>query len=399
MGDFNQTVILDAIRRSEAGISRTALAQVTGLSGQAITNITRRLIDAGLVSEGERTVNGRGKPRTTLNLEPSGQYAIGVHLDPVVLTYVALDLTGRTIGRAQQWTPTVRDPQGVVAGMAEEIAVLVRETGIDRARVVGVGIAAPGPIDIERGIVIDPPNLAGWGQVPLREALGEATGLPVLLDKDVTAAASAERWAGGAQGGGSFVFFYLGTGVGAGLVIGGQVMRGSSQNVGEIGHITVDPDGPLCFCGRRGCLGESSQPRYLVQRGILAGLLPADIDLADPTRVEEAFGVLCELAAAGGEARAILLELVDRIAKAVEDIANLLDLDRVIFGGPHWSRLRPFFGERLKATLRSRFLARSIHQFEVVGTSLGEDVGAVGAASLVLDHTFSTNPSVLLLNA
>ncbi|WP_343965767.1 ROK family transcriptional regulator [Kribbella koreensis] len=404
VGGFNDTVVLDAIRRADERLSRVEIAAATGLSGQAISNITRRLLDAGLVREaGRQKSAGLGKPRTLLELEPTGQYAVGVHLDPAVVTTVVLDLTGQVVARRRAETPASDDPDVLIAGIAATVEQVIAEAGAPRERVVGVGIAAPGPIDVERGVVVNPPNLSAWHLVPLRDTLRVLTGLPVLLDKDVTAAASAEKWAGGPNGRGSFVFFYLGTGVGAGLVIGDEVVRGSSSNVGEIGHVMVDPDGPVCFCGRRGCVGETSQPRYLVQQGIHAGVLAKGIDLDDRHAVDVAFAELCDQAAAdadlpGGKvARELIAALAGRIAKVVEDIANLLDLERVVFGGPHWDQLAPFFDEAVRAALEERFLVRSVHPFAVTGTALGADVGAVGAASLVLDHTFSPNPSVLLL--
>jgi predicted NBD/HSP70 family sugar kinase len=394
VGGFNDAVVLDAIRRGER-LSRVELAEATGLSGQAISNIVRRLQDAGLVREAGRLRGaGIGKPRTLLELEATGQYAVGVHLDPVVLTVVLLDLTGEVVARRRIEPPTADDPGVLIDGIAATIETVIAESGAPRDRVSGVGIAAPGPIDAERGMVVEPPNLSAWHLVPLRDELRERTGLPVLLDKDVTAAASAEKWAGG---GGSFVFFYLGTGVGAGIVIGDEVVRGASSNVGEIGHVIADPAGPLCYCGRRGCVGETSQPRYLVQQAVDAGVLAQSIDLDDRQAVDAAFARLCATAEAGpGLAREIVVGLAERIAKVVEDIANLLDLERVVFGGPHWEQLAPLFGDAVEAALDGRLLVRSVHPFEVTGTSLGVDVGAVGAASLVLGQTFSADPSVLL---
>ncbi|HZX02765.1 ROK family transcriptional regulator [Kribbella sp.] len=391
VGGFNDAVVLDAIRRSEQ-LSRVELAEATGLSGQAISNIARRLLDAGLVREaGVLRGAGLGKPRTLLELEPTGRYAVGVHLDPSVVTVVLLDLTGQVVAR-RVVDQHADDPDLLIDGIAKTIEEVISESGAVRDRVTGVGIAAPGPIDVERGVVVDPPNLSAWHLVPLCDQLQERTGLPVVLDKDVTAAAAAEKWAGQ---GGSFVFFYLGTGVGAGLVIGDEVVRGSSSNVGEIGHVIVDPDGPVCYCGRRGCVGEASQPRYLVQQAVRAGVLADGIDLDDRPAVDEAFALLCARAADGSaEARRIVVQLAVRIAKVVEDVANLLDLDRVVFGGPHWEHLAPVLNAAVRTALEGRFLLQAVHPFEVTGTALGTDVGAIGAATLVLDRTFSPNPAL-----
>lgn len=394
IADFNQTVILDMVRRSPDGISRVELAAATGLSAQAVTNIVRQLIAAGLITEGRRAPIARGKPRTMLDLNPDGQYAVGVHLDPAVITYVVLNLVGDTLAHDSRPTPAVPDPEVVTAEVASRIDQLIIDSGVDRGKIGGVGIAAPGPIDVDRGVVLDPPNLTGWQAVPLRDAIRDAVGIPVLLDKDVTAAAAAEKWHGEAD---DFLFFYLGTGVGAGLVINNEVFRGGTHNSGQIGNIIVDNSGIDCPCGYRGCIGETSQPARLVHRGLVDGGLTGKVDLDDRQQVEQALVRLAENARSqNAAALAVMDDLVRGVLKACEDIALLLDLDQVIFGGPHWNTLAPFFDEHRLQQLHRRFGLQSRHPVRVSGTRIGEDVGAVGAASLVLDHTFSTNPAVLL---
>ena len=144
---------------------------------------------------------------------------------------------------------------------------------MDTEKIAGLGIAAPGPIDHDNGAVVEPPLLAGWDRVELRDALADATGIPVLMDKDVTSAAVAETWAGGPSGAGSFIFMYMGTGIGCGIVLNDEVVRGTSGNAGEIGHIIVDPDGPACDCGLRGCVKSSCIPQVLVAEAQAAGIL------------------------------------------------------------------------------------------------------------------------------
>ncbi|WP_195909034.1 ROK family transcriptional regulator [Microlunatus sp. Gsoil 973] len=352
IADYNQTVILDAVRRSIDGVSRVELAAATGLSAQAVTNIVRQLMAAGLITEGRRAPIARGKPRTLLHLNPQGQYAIGVHLDPAVITYVILNLVGETLAHARYTTPAHPDPDEVTASSAARIEELITEAEISRDKIVGLGIAAPGPIDVDRGVIVDPPNLEGWQDVPLRDALRDAVGLPVLLDKDVTAAAAAEKWYGGV---GNFLFFYLGTGVGAGLVINNEVFRGPTHNSGQIGNMIIANEGIPCPCGYRGCLGESSQPRMLVHLGVTNGGLDHDVDLDDRPQVEAALVELADRALHGNEAaREVLDTMVRGVLKACEDIALLLDLDHVVFGGPHWTTLSPFFSTQRLAEFRRR---------------------------------------------
>jgi predicted NBD/HSP70 family sugar kinase len=134
-----------------------------------------------------------------------------------------------------------------------------------------------------------------------------------------------------------------------------------------------------------------------VQQGVAADILAEGIDLDDRQAVEAAFSRLCALAADGSApAQKIVTALAGRIAKVVEDIANLLDLERVVFGGPHWEQLAPVLDDAVRSALEGRFLVQAVHPFEVTGTALGADVGAIGAASLVLDRTFSPDPSLAL---
>ena len=397
LGGFNQTVILDTIRRTRDGVSRVEIAQQTGLSAQTVSNVSRRLLDAGIVVEGGQKINGVGKPRTILRLDPSGCFAIGVHIDPAVITYVILDLDGRVVASASTRTPSDVSPERVIDGMSESIESLIVDSGVERARILGVGIAAPGPVDLDRGVVLDPPLLEGWHVVALRDALAEATGFLVLLEKDVTAAAVAELWTSKAHERDDFMFFYYGTGVGVGLALGHEVVRGATKNSGDAGHIIVDADGPVCSsCGRRGCLGDSIMPRRLVDLAVARGVLAA----ADgPLSVDDGLAQLATLAA-GGDAGAtrILDEVADRVAVAVVTIANLLDLDRVVFGGPYWTQVAGVLLPRLPELINTSKALVTTHPVAVGESTGGDDVAAIGAACLVLDNVLSPRPSALLIS-
>ncbi|NUT71021.1 ROK family transcriptional regulator [Pseudarthrobacter sp. C4D7] len=399
MGDFNLTVILDAIRRTSGGLSRVELAQIVGLSPQTISNISRRLLDQHLIVEAGKEGSGPGKPRTILRLNPGGMYALGVHLDPAVTTFVVLDLVGAVVRHSRIKTPGGNDPAAVIATIAAELAQLVEDSGVDQGRIAGLGVAAPGPIDLDNGTVVDPPLLPGWDRVELRDALAKATGYSVLVDKDVTSAAVAETWAGGPSGAGSFVFMYMGTGIGCGIVLNDEVVRGTSGNAGEIGHIIVDPGGPLCDCGQRGCVKSSAIPQVLVAEAEAAGILEGP-PAGNAAEIQQSFAELCARAYAGDEgAAAILDRSAALVARAVSVVTNTLDVERVVFGGPFWTCLSQRYLELVPPLLDANSAARLIHPIEVVGTGVGEDVGAIGAASLVLEHTLAPRAQRLLLES
>ncbi|WIB13627.1 ROK family transcriptional regulator [Curtobacterium sp. MCPF17_052] len=244
LGGFNRTVVLDAVRRSPEGLSRVELAARTGLSPQTVSNVTRFLIDAGMIVESGTVVSGRGKPRTILRLEARSRFAIGVHVDPAVVTYVLLDLAGAVVAESTTSTPSAEDPDQVVRTMAAAVDGLVRRSGVAPDTVLGVGIASPGPIDAAAGVVLDPPFLPRWRDVALRDALGDATGYPVLLEKDVTAAAVGEMFLARESAARDFAFVYFGTGFGVGLVVDHEPVRGAGANAGDAGHIMVDQGVP-----------------------------------------------------------------------------------------------------------------------------------------------------------
>lgn len=397
---FNETVVLDAVRRSGRGLSRVELASVTGLSAQTVTNVTRRLLTQGLIREaGKQNEGSPGKPRTLLRLDPAGAYAVGVHLDPTVITCVLLDLEGEVVEHIRRPSPPDGDAKETLAVILEAIGSVLATPGVDPSRVIGVGVAAPGPIDAETGVVVRPPLIPGWNDFHLRDELTSATGLPSLVAKDVISAAVAERWRDPAGASKDYAFVYYGTGAGIGLVLNGEVYTGSTENAGDAGHVLVDPGGALCACGRRGCWGESVRPQRLVMQGLWAGVLKppggetvvdgTDLDL-DVEVVDTLFTQLTAAADAGDErAVAIMDRSIRNTAFYLSNLAALLDIDRVVFGGPSWSRVERGYLEQLPARMAEIDMSILTHPVLLQGTAVGEDVAAIGAACLVLDETFS----------
>lgn len=220
----------------------------------------------------------------------------------------------------------------------------------------------------------------------------------MVLDKDVTAAAVAERWAGSAVGSSDFAFLYLGSGVGVGFVSDDIVVRGRSGNAGDIGHLIVDVNGPPCDCGQRGCLGTACSPLFLVREAVLAGIIPATSSDDDLIQSVRRVGSLCEAADEGDErAIDILQQSAMRIARAVTLIAGMLDTELVVCGGPAWAPAAHHYLPVIQAHVRERFELRAVHEVEVSGTALGASVTAIGAACLVLDERYAARPSSLLL--
>ncbi|MFF8903459.1 ROK family transcriptional regulator [Streptomyces olivaceoviridis] len=315
----NTALVLGLLRDAGAeGISRLELAERTGLTPQAVSKITARLRAQGLAAEAGRRASTGGKPRTVLRLVPEAGHAVGVHLDRDELRVVLVDLDGSVVGERRGELDLGAGAEavlgavcGAVRGVAGGLGACAgtgagagaggggtRASGGGLAGVgslLGVGVALPGPLDHARGVLHRVTGFPEWDGFPLRDALAERLGVPVVVDKDTNAAALGLA-VGGEEGaaGRSFAYLHLGTGLGAGLVIDGSVHRGARTGAGEFGHQVIQLDGPLCGCGNRGCVE-----------------------------------VLCLAAVARGE----VAEAARVLGAAAGNLVGLLDIDVVLLGG------------------------------------------------------------------
>ncbi|MGW1725819.1 ROK family transcriptional regulator [Streptomyces sp. NPDC002306] len=394
--------MLDQIQLAD-GISRVEIAQRTGLTPQTVSGIVRRLLDEGIVREdGASRGSGGGKPRTTLRVNADAGSAVGLVFDPVELTCAVVDLLGRPLVVKRRPTPPGTDPSHVVSAMAELVTDVLDEAKVPREKALGLGLAAPGPIDQKLGMIVAPPQLAHWRRVPLQSMLSEVTGLAVTLDNDATAAAIGERWSGLGKGVANFAYLFFGTGVGGGLILHHQVYRGGSFNAGDFGHSSVLPDGPECYCGDRGCLERLVNPTAIVaevHRRLAAG---PGVDSAlsqsfaeDPALVDHA---AIRLAAGTGDpvATAVIDEAAGHVASVAVTIANFIDVDLIILGGHGIQHVESRYVDAVTAALTSRPLARHIRVVQVAASPLGVDAAVVGSAALVLHATYSPQLSALL---
>nr|WP_240468240.1 ROK family transcriptional regulator [Streptomyces dangxiongensis] len=361
--NHNAALVLGLLRDAGAGgISRLELAERTGLTPQAVSKITARLREAGLAAEAGRRASTGGKPRTVLRLVPEAGHAVGVHLDRDELRVVLADLDGTVVGERRAeldlgaGAPAVLDAvYGAVEGLAaERLGGAAPDDGglAGVGSLLGVGVALPGPLDHTRGVLHRVTGFPEWDGFPLRDALAARLGVPVVVDKDTNAAALGLA-VGKEQGaaGDSFAYLHLGTGLGAGLVIGGSVHRGARTGAGEFGHQVIQLDGPPCECGNRGCVE-----------------------------------VLCLRAAARGE----VAEAARVLGVAAGNLVGLLDIDVVLLGGRTVAGAPEAYvrgvGEVLEA--RARREGTPTGGVPVRVAPRGERAVAEGAAQLLLAPLF-----------
>lgn len=394
VGGYNQAVVLDAIR-TRGPVSRVELAAHTGLTSQTVSNVVRRLLGAGLITEAGHAPSSGGKRRTLLSARADGAYALGVQLDPDSVVVALVDLAGQALGSRRLRLTTPVEPHDMVDRVTRAAKRLVARADVDPDRVLGTGVATPGPIDGPNGTIVDPPNLPGWGTVPLQQMFSDAMGTPVAMDNDATAAAIGEKWIGGTRRSGSFLFVYVGTGIGGGLVLGDTVVHGDSGNAGEFGHIVVEPAGRTCHCGGRGCLET-----YCAPAAILADLRERHgpeaarrigLEGNDDTASLEGDWKRLRHAVRTGDPAAddVVRQAARRIGEAARGAVNLLDFSRIVLGGRALRGIEPVLIEEIDAAVNGASIARVVRRVSVERSLIGDTVGAVGAASLVLHGNYA----------
>lgn len=383
---YNSNVVLEAVRKHN-GLSRSDIAKHTGLTAQTVSNIVRRLLDDGMITETDTIAGKRGKPRTLLQLNANSRFALGIHLDPIVTTIVLVNLAGEIINRAH---PSIAvEAEEAIRGIADSCEHLIASSGVDKSNIIGAGIAMPGPLDIRADMVLDPPNLTGWHEVPVVERLSEALNMPVILEKDVTAACYGESWVGGGGADRDFLFFYLGFGLSFGISHQGDVYRGNTGNEGEIGHIVVDPDGRKCWCGQRGCVSITCDPTAIVLKALQRGVYDKseELDFTDMFEINSKFNDICGKAKQGDSVCDEILHEAGRgIGRVAVILSDLFDIDHIVLGGPNWRQLEQPFLQEIEPMLETKTVMRNVHKFKVESTAAGDDVAALGAAVSVLDN-------------
>src|SRR5262245_60102208 len=265
---YNRRLVLETIRLL-APVARGEIARRVGLTVQTVSTIIRELELQGFVRGVRETPKGRGLPPTFLNLNPDGGYAIGVNVTPVGLKAALINLAGDVVGERDQPLPHPTPDRAF-----REIGKLVGRLRKlrPRGRILGIGLALPGPFDVESMSFVGPTTLEGWKGVPIGARLARSTGLPAFIEADLAAAALGERLYGAGRDLREFYYLYFGVGLGGCLVREGAPVRGAFGNAGEIGHVPLVPNGEPCPCGNRGCLERYLSLEAMERRSAAIGL-------------------------------------------------------------------------------------------------------------------------------
>ena len=365
-----------ALLLERGALSRADLARLTHLNKPTVSNLVAKLINEGIVREiGSGTSTGGRKP-ILLAIQETSRLAIGIEIDASMCRLLLVTLRGERLLMCDVplATPSI---ETVVAAIANGVDQLF----IDQHRdsLLGCGIAIPGLVDRVNDTV-DSPMRLGWSNVALRSMLEARLNVPVLVTDRGKAAGLGEMWVLGKEQAHDLIYLYLGNGVAGAVVLGRELHWGVSNIAGEIGHMTIDPDGPVCSCGNRGCLESLVSTAAILERAQQSLVMHPDSSLADPITIA-AIGV----AAAQGDQ--VACEIVDATAMwigiALANLINALNPATVVLGGPtaEWGEV---LIDAINREVDSRALTLSRQAAVIVTGKAGDLATPLGAAALVL---------------
>ena len=376
---INRSVVLNTIKANEA-ISRVEISRRTGLSQATVSGITGMLIEDGLVFEKSSGDSSGGRRPILLAINPEGGYVVGIKLTENQVIGAITDLETTVIS---QFKLSLQDHQVETAVTTIEYVVdhLLREARIAKARLLGVGVGLAGIVDARTGVLRHSP-IFGWRGVPLADLLQKRLQVPVSIDNDVNTLILTEQLFGAGQGIENFLTVTIGRGVGMGIVVNGQIYRGANGGAGEFGHTVIDPRGPQCACGKRGCLET-----YVADPGLLRMANEAVERSEIPQAISTPEELIALAEAGNATARTIFSQAGEMLGLGIANLINLFNPELIIISG---EGVRA--GDRLFTPMRA---ALALHVMEGLGEEMQiridvweDDAWARGAASLGLQGIF-----------
>ncbi|MFM2486265.1 ROK family transcriptional regulator [Celerinatantimonas yamalensis] len=360
----NRRVVIETIRL-HGQLTRAEIARLTHLTPQTVSNITRELEQTGWLQSHQPIRSGRGQPAIPLSIAPDGAYSIGIHLDQGLLTIIVADLAGHALQRCDVSLQS-NEPSDILGQVKNILHKLRHSDRFDWQKVLGIGWVMPGPFNVRGISSAGPTTLHGWENININNELETEFGFPVWVANDATAAALGERLYGVATQLHSFVYLFINNGLGAGIYLNGHIYDGCSHNAGEIGHIIVQPQGRLCFCGNQGCLERylSLQAAYELCQLVGDEATPQQLLRIDDEQLEQWLQVA-----------------VCATRQAVNIVECLFDAEAVILGGMIPEPILAKLVNRLAPLPRS-VRSRVPDELRVRIGQTGLDAAALGAAAL-----------------
>ncbi len=377
--NLNKRVILDMIRFLPGGISRAELARRMDLTRSAISTIVDTLVQDGLVNEAEDGPATGGRRPILLEINPRRGYVAGIDMGATHLGLVVTDFSAHVLQELEVPFDVAAGPEVCMPEVDAQLNNLLQRAGLSLRDVMAIGIGVPGPVDLDAGMVSAPPIMPGWDGFPIRSELQQRWQRPVSLGNDAELGAFGEWAYGAGRNECNLAYLKVGSGVGAGLLIDGHVYRGATGSAGEIGHITIQENGPLCSCGNHGCLEAMAGGNAIARRAREAVRLGRRTQLST-IDVERITARDVASAARMGDlvAQQIVTEAGFHLGVAVASLVNLFNPSMVVVGGGI-SQMGDLLLEPIRKAVRERSLRSAAQAVRINSSVLGRRSSSMGA--------------------
>ncbi|MBX4147619.1 ROK family protein [Paenibacillus lautus] len=374
--------------RDYGSLTKAEIAAKMNLTFTAVNNLVEELmkerviIDAGLYDD-----SSRGRKPKLISLNPADKYTVGVHISASSVQAAVINLQGNVLLEKRCSFEDGANRGSVVNMIISTIQAVLDESGLE-SEIIGIGVGAPGPLDPVQGKILSPPNLTGLHQVRLKDLIEENTELPTHVEKDANVMALGELWYGNGRHFNNLVYMDADIGIGCGLIFNQKIYQGYPFGAGEIGHCTIDINGPRCHCGNDGCLEAMASGNAIVRkvyeelgRGAASSLTSyfnSDDQGMDVVDVIHA-GLAGDPLAAN-----VLHESARYVGVSLANIMNLLTPEIIILGGVLANRYPDFFNH-VKETSVNRSLSSLHNKMVLQPSQLGEDACIIGAGTIVFE--------------
>jgi len=387
---FNKHAALELIRFSAGGLSRTELAEKMGLTRAAVSLIVTDLLKSNVVHQTEIQSAPNGRPPVTIEINPKAGLVGVIDMGATHISIAVADFTARILQEAEFSFNIKNGPEACLAEANLNFLKLIESLGLSISDLTAVGIGVPGPVITEAGMVIAPPIMPGWDHYPIRATLESMWHLPVTLNNDAELGALGEWAYGAGRGEKNIAYIKVGSGIGAGLILNQQIYGGTTGAAGEIGHLTIDENGPLCNCGNHGCLEAfagghaiATQGRDLAKSGkrtLLSDLEPDQITAHE----------VAEAAKRGDiHAQEILQRAGTFIGIAIAGLINLFNPSIVIIGGGV-AQVGDTLTTYIRQAVRERAMRASEQSVRITTAMLGRRSVMIGATVQAINVAIHT---------
>ncbi len=387
----NKILLLNHIRFTPQGISRADLARKMGLSRAAVSSIVNDLIAIDIIREAANGPSTGGRRAVMLEINPACGYILGIDIGATHLGLVLADFSARVIAEEEYPFDISMGPNLGLQEVDQQVKVFLEQNQFSLDDIVAIGVGVPGPVVSEAGGVVAPPIMPGWDGFPIQSHLQTLWGHPITLNNDAELGALGEWAYGAGRSEQDLLFIKVGFGIGAGMLLNGQIYSGTTGSAGEIGHITINEFGPMCTCGNRGCLEALAGGRAIADQAKGAVRSGKRTELASIKSVDKITALDVALEARKGDlvAQEIISNAGQYLGIAIANLINVVNPSMIVIGGGV-AQMGDLLLEPIRQSAATRSLPAAARVVRITAAVLGRRSSGMGAVVQALSLALKT---------